>query len=346
MDFPPFDGKSDPLAFINQCETYFNRERIMEEEKVWMASRNLAEDARMWFLQVQRDEGTPAWRRFTKLLHLRFGSPPRSNLLHHVSPAANDTSRLFADVFTQLDRLRARLQAKDKEDREHLVAVRLQAAARGFLSRRRMQSLEKSGRERLAAVRLQAAARGFLARHATRKLRAAIQPTLLAPAHHLHLPPPPATLFVAPTTPYIAPTTPAAAAPTTPSAVSNSSPRTAPTMTDLAKLINSLTAPTSESQGQVAALPQELSVWASFPGSRGSGHSNHQGDQLAARLFPWDPGRCRLLPRPVTIQLEGELGLQGRGRCHGQPAGCHRDGRRSQPKGPRGTVPREQYPPN
>ena len=248
MDFPPFDGKSDPLAFINQCETYFNWERIMEEEKVWMASRNLAEDARMWFLQVQRDEGTPAWRRFTKLLHLRFGSPPRSNLLHHVSPAANDTSRLFADVFTQLDRLRARFQAKDKEDRERLVVVCLQAAARGFLSRRRMQSLEKSGCERFAAVRLQAAARGFLARHATRKLRAAIQPTLLAPAHHLHLPPPPATLFVAPTTPYIAPTTPAAAAPTTPSAVSNSSPRTAPTMTDLAKLINSLTAPTSESQ--------------------------------------------------------------------------------------------------
>jgi len=59
MDFPKYDGKSNPLAFINQCETYFNRERIMEEEKVWMASRNLAEDARMWFLQVQRDEGTP-----------------------------------------------------------------------------------------------------------------------------------------------------------------------------------------------------------------------------------------------------------------------------------------------
>ena len=38
----------------------------------------------------------------------------------------------------------------------------------------------------------------------------------------------------------------------------------------------------------------------------------------AVWLFPWDPGRCRLLPRPVTIQLEGELGLQGRGRCHGQ----------------------------
>ena len=73
MDFPKFNGKSDPLAFINQCESYFNRERIMEEEKVWMAARNLEDDPRVWFLQVQQDEGTPAWRRFTKLLPLRFG---------------------------------------------------------------------------------------------------------------------------------------------------------------------------------------------------------------------------------------------------------------------------------
>jgi len=250
-----------------------------------------------------------------------------------MASAADDALSALAEglqqVSTTLQHILALFEARAA--RECLAATRLQAATRGLLARRRMQSLEKSGRERLAAVWLQAAARGFLARHATRKLRAAIQPTILAPAHHLHLPPPPATLFVAPTTP---------------SAVSNSSPRTAPTMTDLAKLINSLTAPASDSQGQVAALPQELSAWASFPGSRGSGHSNHQGDQLAARLFPWDLGRCRLLPRPVTIQLEGELGLQGRGRCHGQPAGCHRDGRRSQPKGPRGTVPREQYPPN
>ena len=250
-----------------------------------------------------------------------------------MASAADDALSALAEglqqASTTLQHILALFEARAA--RECLAATRLQAATRGLLARRRMQSLEKSGRERLAAVRLQAAARGFLARHATRKLRAAIQPTLLAPAHHLHLPPPPATLFVAPTTLFVLPTAPYIA-PTTPSAVSNSSPRTAPTMTDLAKLINSLTAPANDSQGQVAALPQELSAWASFPGSRGSGHSNHQGDQLAARLFPWDPGRCRLLPRPVTIQLEGELGLQGRGRCHGQPAGCHRDGRRSQPK--------------
>jgi len=76
MDFPKYDGKSDPLAFINRCESYFLQQRIMEEEKVWMASSNLEAGAHLWYIQVQRDEGTPPWRHFTELLHLRFEPPP------------------------------------------------------------------------------------------------------------------------------------------------------------------------------------------------------------------------------------------------------------------------------
>ena len=70
MDFPKCDGKSDPLAFINRCESYFHQQRIIKEEKVWMASYNLEEAAQLWYIQVQRDEGTPPWRRFTKLQNL------------------------------------------------------------------------------------------------------------------------------------------------------------------------------------------------------------------------------------------------------------------------------------
>ena len=76
MDFPKYDGKSDPLAFINRCESYFLQQRIMEEEKVWMASSNFEAGAHLWYIRVQRDEGTPPWRRFTELLHLRFDPPP------------------------------------------------------------------------------------------------------------------------------------------------------------------------------------------------------------------------------------------------------------------------------
>jgi hypothetical protein len=50
MDFLKFDGKSDPLAFINRCDSYFYQQRIME---VWMASYNLEEVAQLWYIQVQ-----------------------------------------------------------------------------------------------------------------------------------------------------------------------------------------------------------------------------------------------------------------------------------------------------
>lgn len=81
LDFPWYDGKTDPLAFINRCESYFYQQHVMEEEKVWMASYNLEDGAQMWFIQVQREEGTPSWRRFTELLHLRYEPPLHSNPL-------------------------------------------------------------------------------------------------------------------------------------------------------------------------------------------------------------------------------------------------------------------------
>jgi hypothetical protein len=78
MDFPRYDGKSDPLVFINRCESFFHQQRIMEEEKVWMASYNLEDNAQLWYMQVQGDEGVPTWRRFKELLNLRYGPPLRS----------------------------------------------------------------------------------------------------------------------------------------------------------------------------------------------------------------------------------------------------------------------------
>jgi len=92
MDFPKFDGKSDPLAFINRCESFFHQQRIAKEEKVWMASYNLEGAAQLWYMQVQRDEGTPPWRRFTELLNLRFGPPLRSNPLGELMACKRTTS--------------------------------------------------------------------------------------------------------------------------------------------------------------------------------------------------------------------------------------------------------------
>ncbi|XP_066343988.1 uncharacterized protein [Miscanthus floridulus] len=81
LDSPKFDGMSDPLAFLNRCESYFHQRRIAVEEQVWMASYNLEAGAQMWYLQVQQDEGTQSWRRFSELLNLRFGPLIQSNPL-------------------------------------------------------------------------------------------------------------------------------------------------------------------------------------------------------------------------------------------------------------------------
>ncbi|XP_066316652.1 uncharacterized protein [Miscanthus floridulus] len=77
-EFLRYDGKSDPLAFLNQCESFFTQQRIMPKEQTWMASYNLQEGAQLWYMQVQADEGTPPWPRFKELLNLCFGPPLRS----------------------------------------------------------------------------------------------------------------------------------------------------------------------------------------------------------------------------------------------------------------------------
>jgi hypothetical protein len=45
LDFPHYDGKTDPMLFINKCESYFRQQRTMTEEREWMASYNLEDVA-------------------------------------------------------------------------------------------------------------------------------------------------------------------------------------------------------------------------------------------------------------------------------------------------------------
>jgi hypothetical protein len=158
VDFPCYDGKSEPhVLIINYCKSYFRRERIMAEEKVWMASCHLEDGARTWFLQV-REEGTPAWHHFTKLLCLRFGlpqqpTPTTSDGHHHTSELLDSMLALLRQLADQIERM----------DRRRRAAARIQAAARGLLARRRAHVLcAAKASEEQAAVRLQAAVRGFL----------------------------------------------------------------------------------------------------------------------------------------------------------------------------------------
>jgi hypothetical protein len=75
----------------------------MEEEKVWMASYNLEDKAKLWYMQVQQDEGIPTWWRFKDLLNLSYGSPLRSTLLFELAECrCTGTLEEYQDRFQAL----------------------------------------------------------------------------------------------------------------------------------------------------------------------------------------------------------------------------------------------------
>uniref|UniRef100_A0A0E0FC58 SAM domain-containing protein n=1 Tax=Oryza meridionalis TaxID=40149 RepID=A0A0E0FC58_9ORYZ len=87
IDFPKFDGQGDPLHFLNCCEQFFQGQRTPEEQKVWLASYHLLDGARQWYMRIERDLGTPTWRRFFDLLNLHFGRRYARRLWANSPPA-------------------------------------------------------------------------------------------------------------------------------------------------------------------------------------------------------------------------------------------------------------------
>ena len=81
MEFPTFDGKEDPLEWLNHCEQYFRGQRTIEEDKVWLASYHLKGAAHTWYFMVERDCATVTWPQFKELCNERFGPPLRTNPL-------------------------------------------------------------------------------------------------------------------------------------------------------------------------------------------------------------------------------------------------------------------------
>jgi hypothetical protein len=78
LNFPSFDGESDPLPWLAKCASYFRGMRTMEEE-VWMAALHLEGVAAEWYYALERDHGILSWPRFSDFVNMRFGPPLRTN---------------------------------------------------------------------------------------------------------------------------------------------------------------------------------------------------------------------------------------------------------------------------
>ncbi|WVZ71005.1 hypothetical protein U9M48_019632 [Paspalum notatum var. saurae] len=194
MDFSRYHSTTDPLIFLNRCESYFHQERIMEEEKVWMASYNLEDGAQMWYIQVQTDEGTPSWNRFKELMNLRYGPPLRSAPLAELAECRRTGT--VAEYQDQFQALLPRAGPLRESQRVQLFTGGLQPPLSIDVQIQNPQSLA-------AAMSL---ARQFELReqYAAPAPRAPSRPLLPAPAPRLALPAPlgpraaaPATISVA-----------------------------------------------------------------------------------------------------------------------------------------------------
>jgi hypothetical protein len=75
LEFPCFDGKEDPLPWLNRCETFFRGQGTPEDRQMWYAAMHLTDAAQLWYARLKLTAGTPSWRRFVQLVHQRFGPP-------------------------------------------------------------------------------------------------------------------------------------------------------------------------------------------------------------------------------------------------------------------------------
>ena len=193
LDFPRYDGKTDPLLFINKCESYFRQQRTMAEERVWMASYNLEDVAQLWYIQLQEDEGTPPWGRFKDLLNLRFGPPLRSAPLFELAECRRTgTVEEYSNRFQALLPRAGRLEEAQRVQLftggllpplSHAVRIHNPATLAAAMSLARQVELMEADRPAPAPAR--APPRGLLPAPAPR-------PALPAPPAQLALPAPPA----------------------------------------------------------------------------------------------------------------------------------------------------------
>jgi len=80
LSFPTYDGKEDPLGWLNRCES-FRGQLTREADKVWLASFHMTGSAQQWYYVLERDSGRPSWTNFRLLCHQRFGPALSTNHL-------------------------------------------------------------------------------------------------------------------------------------------------------------------------------------------------------------------------------------------------------------------------
>ncbi|XP_051229344.1 uncharacterized protein [Lolium perenne] len=101
LEFATYDGATDPLNWLNQCEQFFRGQRTLSADRTWIASYHLRGAAQTWYYALEQDEGgMPPWERFCDLCLQRFGPTLRGSRLAELGRLAFTTTvQDFADHF-------------------------------------------------------------------------------------------------------------------------------------------------------------------------------------------------------------------------------------------------------
>jgi len=84
LSFPTFDGKEDPLGWLNRCDHFFHAQHTLEQHKVSLASFHMTGVAQHWYYMLERDPsyaGGISWPTFKTLCQQRFGPALGTNHL-------------------------------------------------------------------------------------------------------------------------------------------------------------------------------------------------------------------------------------------------------------------------
>jgi hypothetical protein len=90
--FPTYDGKDDPLPWLNRCGQFFRIQATEDVGKVFLASFYMTGDAAQWFTLLEKNQGTPTWDEFERLVNQRFGPPIHGNALGELIQLRRETT--------------------------------------------------------------------------------------------------------------------------------------------------------------------------------------------------------------------------------------------------------------
>jgi hypothetical protein len=97
--FPTYNDKDDLLP-LNRCGQFFRIQATEDVGKVFLTSFCMTGDATQWFVLLEKNQGTPTWEEFEKLVNLRFGPPIRGNAVGELIQLQRET--IVTDYQTRL----------------------------------------------------------------------------------------------------------------------------------------------------------------------------------------------------------------------------------------------------